>query len=209
MPAFCRKAIAGVREAIQALPDKEIGVDSRKMGRSGTSLAIAAALLVAGTAMAQQRQQAPRGPAGNALEVGKAGAWGIYSTGEGRAKTCFLQAQPAERLPRGLNRDPAYAFVSMRQGEAQRSEFAVITGYPLKGGAEAQATVGTLTFAMLGKDKSAWLRNPAEEARFVAELRKATSLTVKGTSARGNETTDRYSLTGFGQALERAQKECS
>lgn len=174
-----------------------------------TGLALAALALLAGAASAQQRQASRGGQTGNAMEIGKAGAWGIYTTGSGRTKTCFLQAQPAERVPRGLNRDPAFAFVSMRQGEAQRSEFAIIMGYPMKNGAEATATVGATAFAMLGKDKSAWLKNPAEEGRFLAELRRGTALSVKGTSARGNDTTDRYSLTGFSQAFERAQKECS
>ncbi len=40
-------------------------------------------------------------------------------------------------------------------------------------------------------------------------MRKGGTLQVKGTSQRGNDTTDRYPLTGFSQALERAQKECS
>jgi hypothetical protein len=97
----------------------------------------------------------------------------------------------------------------MRQGEANRQEFSVITGYGLKAGVEAVLAVGAANFAGLGQNSSLWLKNPAEEGRFIAELRKASAFTVKGTSARGNETTDRYSLTGFGQALERAQKECS
>jgi hypothetical protein len=170
---------------------------------------IAVAVVAASVAVAQQRPAQGQARGGNAMEHGKAGAWGIYSTGEGRAKTCFLQAQPAERLPRGLTRDPAFAFVSMRNGDAQRSEFAIITGFPVKAGAEATATVGSVNFVMLGKEKSAWLKNPAEEGRFLQELRRGQSLVVKATSQRGNETTDRYSLTGFGQAFERAQKECT
>jgi hypothetical protein len=32
---------------------------------------------------------------------------------------------------------------------------------------------------------------------------------VKAQSARGNQLTDRYSLSGFGKALEQARKECN
>jgi hypothetical protein len=32
---------------------------------------------------------------------------------------------------------------------------------------------------------------------------------VKAQSSRGNQLTDRYSLSGFAQALERARRECS
>jgi hypothetical protein len=159
-------------------------------------------------ASAQQRRPAPRA-AGNAFEIGKAGAWGIFTSGEGRSKTCFIMAQPAERLPKGLNRDPANMFISMRQGEATKQEFSMLTGYPLKPQTDAQISVGAASFSAVSQNTNIWLKNPAEEGRFIGELRKAPSLTVKGTSLKGNETTDRYPLTGFGQALERAQKECT
>jgi hypothetical protein len=157
--------------------------------------------------IAQQRQAARGNQGGNAIEVARVGVWSILTTGEGRSKSCFIMTQPAERLPRGLTRDPAHVYVTMRQGEATRQEFSVITGYPLKQGVEAQITVGTTNFAAIGQNKSVWLRNPAEEQRFIVELRRSSSLTIKGTSQRGNDTTDRYPLTGFSAALERAQKE--
>ncbi|MGL4243406.1 MAG: invasion associated locus B family protein [Beijerinckiaceae bacterium] len=167
---------------------------------------VVAACVVAGEASAQQRQ-ASRG--GNALEIARVGAWSVLTTGEGRSKSCFIMTQPAERLPKGLTRDPAHVYITMRQGEAARQEFSVITGYPLKAGVEAQITVGNAGFAAVGQNKNVWLKNPAEEARFIGELRRASSLVIKGTSQRGNDTTDRYTLTGFSAALERAQKECS
>ena len=166
------------------------------------------ALVVAIPAEAQQRQTA-RGSGGTAFEIGKAGAWGIFTSGEGRSKNCFVMAQPAERLPKGLTRDPAHVFVTMRQGEANKMEFSTLIGYPLKAGVDAQLSVGGASFAGVGQNKTVWLKNPAEENRFIIELRKGGSLSVKGTSLRGNDTTDRYPLTGFVQALERAQKECS
>jgi invasion protein IalB len=39
-------------------------------------------------------------------------------------------------------------------------------------------------------------------------MSKGQAITVSATSARGNQTTDRYSLAGFAQALDRAKKEC-
>jgi invasion protein IalB len=165
--------------------------------------------LVAAPALAQQRQASRGSQGGNAFEVARVGSWSILTTGEGRSKTCFIMTQPSERLPKGLTRDPAHVYISMRQGEATKHEFSVITGYPLKQGAEAQIAVGNVNFAAVGQNKNVWLRNPAEEPRFIGELRRGSSLTIKGTSQRGNDTTDRYTLTGFGAALERAQKECS
>jgi invasion protein IalB len=172
-----------------------------------SSLLLLLATALIQPAMAQQRQG--NKAAGNAFEIGKAGVWGIFTTGEGRSRTCFIMAAPAERLPKGLARDPATMFITMRQGEPNKPEFSMLTGYALKPNSDAQLTIGAVNFSAIGQTKNVWLKNAAEEGKLIGELRKGTALQVKGTSVRGNETTDRYSLTGFGQALERAQKECS
>ena len=78
----------------------------------------------------------------------------------------------------------------------------------MKPGGPASAAVGNATFQMLTKDKSAWLRNAAEEAQLLDAMKKGKDLVIKSISGRGNETTDRYSLSGLSQALERTQKEC-
>ena len=42
----------------------------------------------------------------------------------------------------------------------------------------------------------------------VEAMKKGSSLTITTTSVRGNKTTDRYSLNGLAQALDRVKKEC-
>jgi len=39
-------------------------------------------------------------------------------------------------------------------------------------------------------------------------MRKGQDIVVSGTSSRGTQSTDRYSLKGLSQALDRAAKEC-
>jgi invasion protein IalB len=175
------------------------------------AVATVASGVLASPAEAQQasRQQRPAAQPRGTIEVAKVANWGVYTSGEGRARICFVQAQPTDRQPRGLTRDPAYLSVAVRVAEGARNEVSVITGFPLRAGGEATAAIGSAAFDLVGRDKNAWLKNPAEETRFVNELRRGTTLTMKATSVRGNVTTDRYPLAGFGQALERATKECS
>ncbi|AWM88720.1 hypothetical protein C4E04_19650 [Microvirga sp. 17 mud 1-3] len=90
-----------------------------------------------------------------------------------------------------------------------KNEVAVVLGFTAKDNGPAEAAIGKATFALLTKDANAWLKNPAEESQAIATMGKAGSVIVKAQSARGNQLTDRYSLTGFGQALDRARKECS
>jgi invasion protein IalB len=39
-------------------------------------------------------------------------------------------------------------------------------------------------------------------------MRKGADLIIKGTSGRGTQTTDQFSLKGLTQAIERAEQEC-
>src|SRR6185295_15027515 len=141
-------------------------------------------------------------PAGPAL-VAQYGDWGVYVSQAARTKICYALSQPKERLPATLKRDPGYFFVSTRPGENVKNEVSIIAGFTIKEGSDAIADIGGTTFTLYTKTDSAWVRNVADEARLVDTLRRGRDLTVKSTSARGNATTDKYSLTGFAQALDR------
>ena len=167
------------------------------------ALALAAAGF-SGDSLAQSRAGAS--PVSNTLELGKYGDWGAYMSGAGASKVCFALSQPKDRVPKGLTRDPAYAFVSTRPGQNVRNEVSFIMGFSMKGA--PSAAVDGKAFPLEAKDKSAFVKNPAEEARVLDTLKSGTRLTVKATSARGNDTTDTYSLTGLGKALEKLASDC-
>lgn len=160
--------------------------------------------------LAQSRaapRQGAEQPAG-AVAAGRFDDWNAYTSGKDRAKVCYALSQPKDRRPGGLNRDPAYIFISNRLADGARNELSVIMGFPLKPGSEAQAVLGRSTFSMLTKESNAWLKNPAQEAQMIEAMKKAGELTVKSVSVRGNETIDRYSLKGLAQALEKIAKDC-
>ena len=140
--------------------------------------------------------------------VGQFGDWGVYVGGAQASKVCFALSQPRERLPANLNRDPGYIFISTRPGENVRNEFSVLVGFPLKEDADPSVQVGSDSFTLYARQSGAWIRNVAEEARLIDSMRKGRDLEMKSTSARGNPTTDRYSLSGIAQALERVAQEC-
>ncbi len=137
------------------------------------------------------------------------GDWGAFLAQSGKEKTCYALVSPKDRLPAGLQRDPAYVFISNRPAENVRNEVSIIMGFPMKDGAEARAEVGNAAFELVSKGPNAWIKNPAEEAQFIDAMKKSGKLVVKASSIKGNTTTDSYSLTGFSQALDRVLKECS
>jgi invasion protein IalB len=88
------------------------------------------------------------------------------------------------------------------------NEVSVIIGYQLKPDSEVHVEIGNNKFVMYTKADGAWISNAAEEARMVETMRKGQDIVVSGTSSRGTQSTDRYSLKGLSQALDRAAKEC-
>jgi invasion protein IalB len=61
---------------------------------------------------------------------------------------------------------------------------------------------------MQTQNDGAWLKNVADDARMLDTMRKGGDLVIKGMSGRGTETTDRFSLKGLAQAVDRANQEC-
>jgi invasion protein IalB len=181
--------------------------------------ALCLALALQGPAFAQQ-QSAPRAaqrpaaaPAqapggGQATLVATFTDWSAYTAQTGRSKICYALSQPKARTPANLKDTPAYLFVSFRPADNVRNEIATVLGFNAKDGADASVAVGSTSFDLVTKAQNGWVKNPADEAQAIAAMSKGQAVLVSATSARGNKTSDRYSLAGFSQALERARREC-
>jgi len=142
--------------------------------------------------------------------LGKFGDWGAYAGTRGGHKVCFAMAQPnsSQTNPPNRPRDPIYLFISTRPADNVRNEVSVIIGYPLKSGSEASADVGSIHFVLQTRGDNAWVKDTGEEARMVDAMRRGSDVVIGGVSGRGTQTTDRYSLKGIAQALDRAAQEC-
>jgi hypothetical protein len=142
--------------------------------------------------------------------LGQYGDWGAYTASPAGSKICFALAKPkaSKTEPPGRSRDQSYLFVSSRPADNVRNEVSVIIGYPFKSSSDAIAEIGGNKFGMYTQNDGAWIKNMTEEARLLDAMRKGSDLTVKGTSGRGTQSTDQYSLKGLAQALDRVDQEC-
>jgi hypothetical protein len=142
--------------------------------------------------------------------IGQYGTWGAYTAMPNGRKVCFALAKPSSSKtnPPNRPRDPAYAFVSTRPAEKVFNEVSIMIGYALKPGSESSLEVGGASYAMYTQGDGLWIKNAAEEEQMVSAMRKSAEAVVKGTSARGTETTDVFSLKGLSQALDRVAQDC-
>jgi len=139
--------------------------------------------------------------------LGQFSDWAAYTADGASGKVCFVISQPKGRAPEGLNRDPAYFFVSHRPGENVRNEVSVQVGFPIQGGSTVDITVGSNTFQLVTQNERGW-SNGQNDAAIVSAMRAGADMTVQSTSTRGNVTTDTYSLSGVSAALDASSKAC-
>ena len=155
--------------------------------------------------------KAPPAPGGGQPTLlGQFGDWGAYTASNGGRKVCYALAKPASTAtePAGRPRDPVFVFVSTRPAEKVVNEVSIVQGYPFKPGTEASVDLGSAKYAMYTQADGAWIKNAAEEARMVEAMRKTPEMIIAGESGKGTKSTDRYSLKGLSQALDRVAQEC-
>jgi hypothetical protein len=102
-----------------------------------------------------------------------------------------------------------------------RNEVQTLVGYPMKPTTNSffhQAIVDGRAYPMksipddpatnIVDSEAAWLASTDDEAGFVTALKGGSQLVVKGTSGRGTETTDTYSLSGVTAAMAAIDGAC-
>jgi len=198
-----------------------------------TALGLCFALAALGAHAATKPKDKEKDPptAAKPVLIGTYGDWSVFQSQAGKNRICYTLAQPKDRQPADIKRDAAYAFISERPAEGVRNEVSFIMGFDVaiaqaagdakdakdkkkdkKKEAEADVTptaaIGDALFDLLPKGADLWVKNAAKESELIAEMRKGSKLVVKAASKKGNVTSDTYSLVGFGQAIERALKDC-
>jgi hypothetical protein len=134
--------------------------------------------------------------------------WTAYSYTDGRGKVCYAASQPKDTEPKNVNRDPIFFMVSTRPADRINNEVSVLVGYPLKQDSKVSVDVDGKTFVMFTKEDGAWVENIADESVLVDALKAGSKMVVKGTSRRGTNTVDEYSLSGSAAALDSVAKAC-
>jgi len=135
--------------------------------------------------------------------------WTAWTGNDSTGLICYISAEPTSSKPTGVNRDPVHFLVVHRKGLGTRNEVQTLIGYPLKKDGKPSAAIDGKSYPMIADGSGAWLASAGDEAGFVAALKKGSQLVVKGTSQRGTDTTDTYSLAGVTAAMDAIDKACS
>ena len=150
------------------------------------------------------------GAQAQATNLGSFNDWTAWQGSDANGVICYISSAPAESQPGGVNRDPIHFLVIHRKGLGTKNEVQTLIGYPFNStNANATATVDGKAYPMVAEGAAAWLASTGDESGFVAALKAGTRLVVKGTSKRGTDTTDTYSLRGVTAAMTEIDKACA
>ena len=102
-----------------------------------------------------------------------------------------------------------------------RNEVQTLVGYPMRATTDSffhAAIIDGKSYPMksipddpatsITDSEAAWLASMDDEAGFVTSFKAGSKLVVKGTSGRGTQTTDTYSLSGATAAMDAIDKAC-
>jgi hypothetical protein len=144
-----------------------------------------------------------------ATNLGTFKSWTAWKSTDANGEMCYISATPEQTAPEGVKRSPIHFLVIHRKGLGTKNEVQTLIGYPFNSNANASATIDGKAYPMVTEGEAAWLASSGDEGGFISALKAGTSLVVKGTSQRGTNTTDTYSLSGVTAAMGEIDKACA
>jgi hypothetical protein len=145
-------------------------------------------------------------------KLGEFKAWTAYSSGAGDSKVCYALSKPRMSEPTKVKRDAIYFLINDWPGRKAKSEPEIVPGYEYRDKSTVMAEVGSAKFEFFTKNEGtaggAWLEQQPDEERLVEAMRKSAEIIVVGTSKKGTQTRDTYSLAGLSDALDKVHAAC-
>ena len=138
-------------------------------------------------------------------------AWSVFA--EGTPKECWGVSKPKKTVNTregkevSVKRSDILLFVTFRPGQVG-GETSFAAGYPFEKGSNVELVIDGETFKMTTRGEYAWAFTPDDDAKLLAAMQKGAEATLTGRSAKGTQTDDTFSLSGFTAAVTEAESRC-
>ena len=140
--------------------------------------------------------------------LAKQGAWQAFALPDKAKPVCYALARPAKSEGAYAKRGEIYLTVTHRPADRATGAVSFAAGYPLKPESEVSLQIGQESFRLYTVEETAWARD-SDEKKLLTALKAGKEAVVKGVSARGTATTDRFPLAGFPATLAAIDKACN
>jgi hypothetical protein len=167
----------------------------------GCSLLIAAVVTSASLTVAPAAAGEPR-PLGTFKD------WDAFVMEDGGGIACYMASRPKKTTGDVGQRGESHLLITHRPAERSFDVVSFTAGYNFAPRSEAVVEVGTRSFKLFTEKDAAWAREEATDHALAQAIRGASSLVLRGTSARGGRSVDTYSLAGSSAAYQAINKAC-
>lgn len=168
----------------------------------GLAIGLAVGAMMAFLPAAQAQAQ------GAATELGTYNAWTAWKGTDPSGEICFISSNPQTSEPAGVNRGEISFLILHRKSMGIKNEVQTLIGYPFNTtDSKASVSVDGKSYLMTTQGEAAWLAL-RDEAEFVKTFKAGNSMVVRGTSQRGTNTVDTYSLSGATAAMNAIDAAC-
>jgi invasion protein IalB len=135
--------------------------------------------------------------------------WTAYTYKASDTSVCYIVSQPkSSEAAKKVKRDPIFFIITHMPGRNINGEVSTIIGYPFKEATTVQLKVDNVEFELFTNGDGAWADTTEKEKKIVATMKAGQKFSVRGTSWKGTETTDNYSLNGFSAAMDKIDSSC-
>lgn len=134
--------------------------------------------------------------------------WSAFTFMENGKKVCFMASQPSKSQGNYTKRGEVFALVTHRPGDNSFDVVSFVAGYTFKKNSDVTVNVAGKKYTLFTQADTAWTSDDATDKAVVSAIKAGNTMTVKGVSTRGTNTTDTYSLAGSTAAYEAISRAC-
>ncbi|MBT4934596.1 MAG: hypothetical protein HOL66_09545 [Rhodospirillaceae bacterium] len=134
--------------------------------------------------------------------------WSAFALKQGGKPVCYIGSVPTKSAGKYSKRGDVLFLVTHRPAAKANGVVNFQTGYAFKAGIDAQLIIGKTTYKLFTEGEDAWAFDSKSDKAIINALIRGAQMVIKGTSSRGTETTDTFSLKGFTAAYKAASKAC-
>ena len=133
--------------------------------------------------------------------------WNAVAFIEDGHRNCYIVSSPKKEEGNYTQRGPVYVQVTRRHGDTTEV-VSFQAGYRFKEETQINVRIEGDSYKLFTDSGMAWAWNEEGDKNLIASMRKGRKMVVVGTSWRGTETTDTYSLFGFTSAYKKLVDAC-
>ena len=122
--------------------------------------------------------------------------WSAYSASEGAGAICFAMSKATAVTPQPDDYTQGYLYLTHRPAENVANEINVVAGFTFATDQPATLSVDGKSFDLFTQKDAAWLLDTKQNDSLAGALRAGTGVVVQGTSDKGINVSETFSLTG-------------